>query len=186
MKLIDRRIFPLVAMCFAVSVIAPVSGDPTPTTVRENDPGGFGDRARLQHDAERGDPVAEARLGFSYHTLSPFDDSKAVYWWEKAAKHGMPMSQAALGDAYRDGTGIAKDEYKAILWWRKAAAQGDIESQANLADANRKGLYKPSGPIEEEMLQNELHREEAVTQDHQRRGWDTPFLDDRGELKMIR
>ncbi len=44
---------------------------------------------------------------------------------EKAAKQGDDSAQYSLGDCYKDGKGVVKDEKKAVYWYEKAAEQGN-------------------------------------------------------------
>lgn len=45
------------------------------------------------------------------------------------AESGDPTAQYKLGEAYRNGNGVAKDRLKAFEWYKKAALQGDAQSQ---------------------------------------------------------
>jgi TPR repeat protein len=48
---------------------------------------------------------------------------KALSWFERAARLGMPEAQIALGDAFRAGDGVAADPESARHWYQQAASQ---------------------------------------------------------------
>ena len=50
----------------------------------------------------------------------------------KWAEQGDAAAQASLGDMYRDGSGVLKDDREAARWYLKAAEQGDAAAQVNL------------------------------------------------------
>ena len=45
-------------------------------------------------------------------------------WWLKAALHGDPSAQYALGLMYVRGDGIDQDVNEAVKWWFLSASQG--------------------------------------------------------------
>ena len=49
-----------------------------------------------------------------------------------AAEGGDPRAQYLMGQMYRNGYGVAKDEAEAVKWFRKAADQDDARAQYNL------------------------------------------------------
>lgn len=80
---------------------------------------------------ENDDPEAQCRLasiyqrGFDMTGLWLYEDKAiAVKWYRKAAEQGNADAQTALGNCYRDGIGVAKDENEAVKWLNKASAQG--------------------------------------------------------------
>ena len=79
--------------------------------------------------AEKGDPVAQFKLGF---------------WYRKAADKGLADAQFNLGVCYYNGEGVAKDVVEAVKWYRKAADQGNADAQFNLGYcyANGEGVAK--------------------------------------------
>jgi TPR repeat protein len=52
------------------------------------------------------------------------DPQAAVKWYKKAAKNGSAAGQAALGEAYRLGLGVDRNEVSAYMWYTLAADQG--------------------------------------------------------------
>jgi TPR repeat protein len=50
----------------------------------------------------------------------------------KAADQSNAWGQYNLGDMYRDGRGVAKDDEQAVFWYRKAAEQGNVSAQETL------------------------------------------------------
>jgi TPR repeat protein len=67
--------------------------------------------------AEKGDAVAQFKLGF---------------WYRKAADQGYADAQFNLGACYYKGEGVAKDQVEAVKWYRMAADQGDAGAQFGL------------------------------------------------------
>ena len=59
-------------------------------------------------------------------------EAEAVKWYRKAADQGNAPAQYNLGNMYRTGQGVAKDEVEAVKWYRKAADQGTASAQVNL------------------------------------------------------
>lgn len=55
------------------------------------------------------------------------------------AKGGNPTAQKQLGDCYRFGYGVAKDDKQAFYWYQKAAEQGNDEAQEALGDCYSSG-----------------------------------------------
>ena len=54
-------------------------------------------------------------------------------------RQGDAGGQFALGNMYRSGLGIEKDEAAAVQWFLKAATQGHVRAQNNLAFMFREG-----------------------------------------------
>jgi len=50
-------------------------------------------------------------------------DAEDVAWWRKLAEGGNAAAQAVVGDIYRDGDGVGRDDTVAVEWYRKAADQ---------------------------------------------------------------
>ena len=59
----------------------------------------------------------------------PRDDSRALFWLQKAAQGGYPPAEDALGDRYAGGVGVKKDEALAVSWYLRAGRHGYGESQ---------------------------------------------------------
>jgi len=101
--------------------------------------GGFmifvaGENEDLLRRAQKGDAIAQLRLGLKYaHGMEVTrDDAEAVRWLRKAAEQGEATAQYGLGVMYMNGRGVTKDEKEAIKWYRKSAEQGHIDAQLNL------------------------------------------------------
>ena len=103
------------------------------------------DIARLREAAERGDAVAQFRLGI-YHQGDggAQDHRQAVRWYRKAAEQEHAGAQNNLGVMYSNGKGVPKDDQQAVRWYRKAAEQGSAPAQNNLGAkySNGKGVPK--------------------------------------------
>ena len=89
----------------------------------------------LKADAEQGDALAQAILGFRYYCgeCVAQDYAEAAKWFRKAAEQGESAAQSSLAFCYLDGEGVSKDDVEAAKWFRKAAEQGKATAQHNLA-----------------------------------------------------
>ena len=56
------------------------------------------------------------------------DYTKAMKWYELAAKNGYAPAQYALAIMYGDGKGVKNNEREAMKWLEKAAAQGHSDA----------------------------------------------------------
>jgi len=101
----------------------------------------------LRADAESGDARAQYMVGRS---LAKSDPVEAARWFRKAADQGQSDAQKALGFAYFEGEGVAKDEKQAAIWFRKAAEHGEQLAQWMLASMYQEGRGVPAN--EEEAL----------------------------------
>jgi TPR repeat protein len=52
------------------------------------------------------------------------DDEASVVWLRRSALQGHAQAQYALGLAYAEGRGVAKDAVEAYTWFRQAASNG--------------------------------------------------------------
>ena len=68
------------------------------------------------------------------------DAQKAIALYEKAAAQGYAGAFVNLGEAYRDGAGVPKDEKKAANYLQKAADQGDARGQHRLGEMYSGGM----------------------------------------------
>ncbi|ECZ6999162.1 sel1 repeat family protein, partial [Salmonella enterica subsp. enterica serovar Enteritidis] len=62
----------------------------------------------------------------------PQDYTKAMYWYNQAAKQGYAPAQFNLGLFYENGWGGSRDLQLAKEFYRKAANQGFTNAQINL------------------------------------------------------
>ncbi len=60
------------------------------------------------------------------------DYRTAFTGFKKLAEQGDAMAQLILGQMYRNGRSVPKDDQQAVVWYRKAAEQGDAMAQYNL------------------------------------------------------
>ena len=65
-----------------------------------------------------------------------------------AAEQGDAKAQHNLGNKYRHGEGVARDDTEAVKWYRKAAEQGYAEAQFYLGVAYRDGKGVPKNVLE--------------------------------------
>ncbi len=90
--------------------------------------------------AERGDPVAEARLGWMFSTGRgvPQNYYEAAKWLYRAATRGNAAAQFALGMLYNKGQGVPRDYVLSYMWLNLSAAQAvgaDREFKINMRDS---------------------------------------------------
>lgn len=88
----------------------------------------------LQELANQGDADAQFFFGWCYYFGCglPYDLSKAIEWYTKAAEQGNANAQTRLGFCYEEGEGVPKSYTEAVKWFRKAAGQGDAYAQCFL------------------------------------------------------
>jgi TPR repeat protein len=97
--------------------------------------------------------TATAPASSSARPTAPADDPMAAYesgdfvrareLLEPRANAGDPTAQLFMGDIYKNGRGVPKDEKAAYAWTRKAADQGDARGQAALAAMMQAGSGTP-------------------------------------------
>ena len=90
--------------------------------------------------AERGDPVAQAYLGFMFETGRgvPQNFSEAAMWYRRAAEQGNGAAQYSLGLLYDKGYGVPRDQVEAHRWLNLAtsvASPRDRERRERVRDA---------------------------------------------------
>jgi TPR repeat protein len=90
--------------------------------------------AEVRTAAEKGDPVAQNRLGdlFGQGKFVTLDLAEAVKWYRKSADGGYAPAQFNLGLVYENGEGVARDRSAALKWYRKAAKNGHVPAEFNL------------------------------------------------------
>ena len=113
-----RWYFSVVAVLIAVGVIggcAPYAHAANPVSLA----------ARMKHSAERGDPRAQAYLGWLYSVGRgvPQHYDLAAMWYYRAAMQGHGGAQFALGLLYNKGQGVPKDLVLAYMWLNLSASQ---------------------------------------------------------------
>lgn len=91
--------------------------------------------------AERGDPRAQAQVGFMYQTgrCVPQGWYMAALWYGRAAAQGHPGAQYQLGLLYDKGMGVPQNYLLAHMWLNLATAASAPErirdSSARMRDA---------------------------------------------------
>jgi hypothetical protein len=94
----------------------------------------LGEIEQLRALAGRGNPEAENAMGLLYaegdkkHAIKE-DQSEAVRWFTRAAKHGSMAAQYKLALLYWNGHGVTKNPNKAYFWALRARAGGQEGSQ---------------------------------------------------------
>jgi len=93
-----------------------------------------GDYTRAFHDwlgpAERGDPAAEAGIGFLFHKGLGVtqDDAEAATWFAKAAEQGQAEAQLLLGTLFFYGDGVQQSYVFAFTWCDIAETNGESDA----------------------------------------------------------
>jgi len=105
----------------------------------------------LRENAEKGDAIAQYKLGSSYLSGSggvQQDYAEAANWFKLAAVQGLTAAQFDLGYLYQEGKGVAKDYVASASYYRAAAEQGYPTAQNNLASLYEHGWGVPKNPSE--------------------------------------
>jgi uncharacterized protein len=93
-----------------------------------------GDYTRAFRDwlgpAERGDPAAEAGIGFLFHKGLGVtqDDTEAASWFVKAAEQGQAEAQLLLGTLFFYGHGVPQSYVSAFAWCDIAETNGQSDA----------------------------------------------------------
>jgi TPR repeat protein len=90
--------------------------------------------------AERGNPAAQAYLGFMFETGRgvPQNYTEAAMWYRRAAEQGDSLAQYSLGLLYDRGAGVPLDIVEARKWLNlstAAAPRRAREARARIRDA---------------------------------------------------
>jgi TPR repeat protein len=100
-----RSLLPIVAVLLCLSDHAHAAGTPDVTS--------------LKADAERGDPNAQAKLGWLYKSGKDVkqDIAEAFKWYQMAADRGEWVSQCVIGNMYETGQNGAKQDWQEAYFW---------------------------------------------------------------------
>lgn len=90
----------------------------------------------LAEAAQRGDAEA-ARMSAWYYQQR--DETKAFYWWNRAADLGSGEAQWKMVERCRSGLGTRANETEAFRWCRKLAECGDVRAMKEVAAAYESG-----------------------------------------------
>jgi len=95
---------------------------------------------RVGPAAERGDPRAQAFLGFMYQYGRGVAQNYALatYWYRRSAEQGNPTAQHLLGLMFDKGLGVPTNQVAAHVWLSLAAARTkgpEHEDNVRLRDA---------------------------------------------------
>jgi uncharacterized protein len=90
--------------------------------------------------AERGNPSAQAYLGFMFETGRgvPQNYTEAAMWYRRAAEQGDSLAQYSLGLLYDHGQGVPRDIVEANKWLNLSTAGAPRqarEARARIRDA---------------------------------------------------
>lgn len=105
----------------------------------QDDSGGI--TPMLFASARSGNADAEAQIGYAYQNRKGLrlDESKAKFWYEKAAAQGNVAAEIGLAVLYSNDFQDPEHTVKAISWYRKAAEQGNVYAQKDLAAIYEEG-----------------------------------------------
>lgn len=95
----------------------------------------------LNAAAQSGYVASQAVLGTLYWGTDPPDYAQSLHWLNKAAEQGNAQALNGLGQMYRNGWGVPKDEKKAFDYQLRAAQAGDPNSRYNI------GIYYTDGAV---------------------------------------
>ena len=98
----------------------------------------------LRAKAERGDPHAMGRLGFSYRDGTrglKKDPKEAFRWFKKAADLKDPPAATSCGVAYINGSGVERNHVRGIMMITIAATLGSEHACSVLGWANECGHH---------------------------------------------
>ena len=76
------------------------------------------------------------------------DYQTALTEWLPLAERGDANAQRNLGQMYRNGEGVPKDDIEAVRWYKLAADQGDVNAQYNLGVMYGNGVGVPKDVAE--------------------------------------
>ena len=112
-----RNLIRSAVMVAALAVAGPVMAGPLEDAAAANARGDYATVLRLlRPQAERGDALAQASLGFMYANGQgvPQDYGQAVKWFRLAAEQGNALAQFNLGIMYNEGQGVPQDYVQAV------------------------------------------------------------------------
>lgn len=95
----------------------------------------------VELEAEQGDKNMQLFLGRAYLEGTnglQADPLKGMYWLEKAAVD-MPEVKTMIGDLFKAGQLVPRDNHQAVYWYTAAAKAGDVPAMVEL------GIYYASG-----------------------------------------
>lgn len=105
-------------------------------------------RAELQKEIdERQRLVRTGKYSAANDYLTRLAPTRSTVWKE-AAENGMPEGMYLLGEFYKGGFGLAKDDGEAVKWFRKAAEKGYAPAQGQLGMMFNEGRGVPKNQKE--------------------------------------
>jgi TPR repeat protein len=128
----------VVGVSLALAAVPPATSAPLDGAFRAGDyPRAI---RRIAPAAERGDPRAQAFLGFMYQYGRGVAQNYALaaYWYRRSAEQGNPTAQHLLGLMFDKGLGVPTNHVAAHVWLSLAAARTkgpDHEDNVRLRDA---------------------------------------------------
>ena len=74
--------------------------------------------------------------------------AEALPVFKQLAEDGNAEAQLALGKAYAEGHGVARDDARAAIWYRKSGLQGNAEAQLRIGELYASGHGVPHNDFE--------------------------------------
>jgi len=130
-------------------VAAPVHSATPEDARRAYEAGRFTDARGIWAELSRqGNAEAAFGIGLLYDlgNGTPENPQAAFFWYNIAARAGLPAAEFNIGALYDSGRGVAKDTADAALWYAKAAARGHHRAQFDLGQLYEQGDGVPKNP----------------------------------------
>jgi len=105
----------------------------------------------LKKTAEAGNLKAQLELANAYFNGYQITEnqSKAIYWWQKADKQGSASAAYALGRSYFLGQGVKEDHLLAKKWYKKALKRGSKTALKSLQVIDK--AYRPKRVLKKQI-----------------------------------
>lgn len=97
--------------------------------------------------AEQGDAEAQYKVGAHIYADCT-NKAEAAMWLRRAADQGETNAPFLLGQMYKFGTGVVKDQFESAKWYKQAADVGDVNAQNMMGYIYRSGDGVPQDDVE--------------------------------------
>lgn len=104
----------------------------------------------LESQVDQNNPEALFQTGINFQLGRgiKINQTRAAYWYSKAAEKGHPDSMNNLGLMYQFGNGVRQSYFDAVNWFRKAIEKGSGDAYSNLGY-----MYEHSLGVERDLEQ---------------------------------
>lgn len=145
--------------------------------------------SNLETMAENGNPHVQFLLGNIFYghkdkagnlayAVEP-NITKAVYWWNEAAKQKYVSAYNNIGLAYEKGEGVQKDLRKAVEYLKLGAENGESYAQANYGRLFRDGVRIKVGSHKEEYTTMEYQFDNEYKRSYYTSDWRKVYVKER-------